>query len=59
MIVGNSTWETELAAAQKRPLYYLVIDSLQIYVTSFEPGDVDVITSGGYGTAYGSGYGTE
>ena len=58
MIIGNSTWEAALAAAQKKPLYFLVIDDLNFYVTTFVLADNNVVTTGaGYGTAYGTAYG--
>lgn len=59
MITGNSTWEAKLAAAQKQPLYVLVIDELQIYILSFDLTAAGVSTSGGYGTAYGTAYGSD
>ena len=60
MIIGNDTWEAKLAAAQKKPLYFLVIDDLQFYVLSFVPANENVaLTGAGYGTAYGTAYGND
>ncbi len=59
MVSGTADWETKLAAAQKRPLYGLVIDDFKLYVLSFDPTEAGVATVGGYGVlGYGiAGYG--
>lgn len=59
MIVGNSAWESKLAAKQKQPLYCLVLDDFGVHILSFIPADVNVSTTGGYGTAYGTAYGND
>lgn len=57
MIVGNTSWESNLAARQKKPLYYLFIDYYGLFVLSFNSADENVPLTDGYGTAYGTGYG--
>lgn len=60
MIVGTTAWETALAAQQKKPLYFLVLDDFQFYVLTFKPADENVsLTGAGYGAAYGLDYGDD
>ncbi len=59
MILGNQTWQTVLAAAQKQPLWVLEIPDYGVVVASFSATLLNVGV-GGYGVSlYGiAGYGT-
>lgn len=57
-IQTNSSFDTQNAALQKRPLYVLVIEGMLDPLTTFRPEDMQVNLTGygmgGYGT---TGYG--